>query len=73
MSEATALQRSIFNAPPPSTTAKPTEINGLPSKPQDPEPHGVKRQRENDEASEASEVSMEEDDEDDAPMEEDED
>lgn len=68
--ETTALQRSIFNAPPSGATSmpsengvKPSEVNGV--------PHGTKRTREEEEEEE-EEVPMEED-EDDAPMEEDED
>jgi len=67
VSEATALQKSIFNAPPAAVPTKPVE-NGVGA---NAGPHGIKRSREEEEEDE-NEVSMEEDD-DDAPMEEDED
>lgn len=69
-SEATDLQRSIFNAPPSAIPAKPVE-NGI--KPADDSaPHGVKRPREDEpeEEDDQSDAPMEEDD-DDAPMQED--
>ncbi|KAK5204524.1 hypothetical protein LTR72_010164 [Exophiala xenobiotica] len=69
--ETTALQKSIFNAPPSGITSvpsengvKPSEVNGV--------PHGTKRTREEEEEEEEDDAPMEED-EDDAPMEEDED
>lgn len=69
-SEATDLQKSIFNAPPSSVPANPTTANGL--KPNEaglpPLPQGVKRPREEEDAAEESDAPMEEDD-DDAPME----
>jgi U2 small nuclear ribonucleoprotein B'' len=69
-SEATDLQRSIFNAPPSSIPAKLAVVNGL--KPNEtglpPPPQGVKRPREEEDAAEESDAPMEEDD-DDAPME----
>jgi U2 small nuclear ribonucleoprotein B'' len=70
-SEATALQKSIFDAPPGATPgaipSKPIE-NGI--KPADSEgPHGVKRARDEEE-DEQSDAPMDED-EDDAPMQED--
>lgn len=71
MSEATDLQKSIFNAPPSSIPPKPVEVNGVksPEKVLEQEPHGVKRAREEEEeTSEESEAPMDED-EDDAPME----
>lgn len=74
--ETTALQKSIFNAPPSGIPSKPID-NGL--KPANTaaatEPHGIKRAREEEgqeEEEDENEVEMEED-EDDAPMEEDED
>lgn len=72
VSEATDLQKSIFNAPPSSVPAKPTVPNGL--KPIEaglpPTPQGVKRPREDEDAAEESDAPMEEDDDDDdAPME----
>ncbi|OAP61811.1 hypothetical protein AYL99_04014 [Fonsecaea erecta] len=70
-SDATALQNSIFNAPPSGISSKPTETGVKPAGTSpDGVPHGTKRPREEEE--EESEVEMEED-EDDAPMEEDED
>jgi U2 small nuclear ribonucleoprotein B'' len=66
-SEATALQKSIFDAPPGGISSTPVE-NGI--KPADSEgPHGVKRTREEEE-DEQSDAPMDED-EDDAPMQED--
>lgn len=59
--ETTELQKSIFNAPPPSIPAKPVE-NGFSST---EGPHGLKRPRD--------EVEEEDSDQDDAPMDEDED
>lgn len=69
ISEATDLQKSIFNAPPTSIPSKPVE-NGV--KPADSTPHGVKRPREDEqeEDDDQSDAPMEEDD-DDAPMQED--
>jgi U2 small nuclear ribonucleoprotein B'' len=64
-SEATDLQKSIFNAPPSGIPQKPTE-NGV----KGAEPHGVKRPRDEEEEDEQSDAPMEED-EDDAPMQED--
>ncbi|KAJ9621108.1 uncharacterized protein PV06_05609 [Exophiala oligosperma] len=69
-SETTALQKSIFNAPPSGLSDRPTE-NGQTQSEVNGEPHGTKRTREEEE-DEDDEVSMEED-EDDAPMEEDDD
>ena len=67
--EATEVQKSIFNAPPSNVPAKPTQ-NGF--HPGDEVPHGTKRTREEEEEEEEEEdVPMEE--EDDAPMEEDDD
>ncbi|KAL9616914.1 MAG: hypothetical protein Q9160_008262 [Pyrenula sp. 1 TL-2023] len=72
VSEATELQRSIFNAPPPSSLPKPLPVpiaNGV--KPDDaasPGPQGIKRPRE-EESEEEGGAPMEEDDESDAPME----
>ena len=67
-SEATDLQKSIFNAPPSAIPAKPVE-NGV--KPTEGDgPHGVKRPRDEAEEDDQSDASMEED-EDDAPMQED--
>jgi U2 small nuclear ribonucleoprotein B'' len=71
--EQTALQKSIFNAPPPSSTStKPIENGTKTAESKDtPEPHGVKRPREEPEEEEdENEVEMEED-EDDVAMEED--
>ncbi|OAL38464.1 hypothetical protein AYO20_02113 [Fonsecaea nubica] len=71
-SESTALQNSIFNAPPSGISTKPAETGAKPTgTTPDGAPHGTKRPREEEEEEE-SEVEMEED-EDDAPMEEDED
>jgi U2 small nuclear ribonucleoprotein B'' len=69
-SEATDLQKSIFNAPPSSVPAKPTEVNGVkPTESISSVPsQGTKRPREEEDADEASDAPMEEDD-DDAPME----
>jgi U2 small nuclear ribonucleoprotein B'' len=70
-SEATDLQKSIFNAPPSSVPAVTTSTNGLKSNEAGlpPLPQGVKRPREEEEeAAEESDAPMEEDD-DDAPME----
>lgn len=71
ISEATELQKSIFNAPPSSVPAKPAVTNGLRSNeaglPQPPQ--GVKRPRDEEEdAGGESDAPMEEDD-DDASME----
>lgn len=73
-SEATDLQKSIFNAPPSTVSAVAASTNGL--RPNEaglpPLPQGVKRPREEEEeeskAAEESDAPMEEDD-DDAPME----
>ena len=71
----TELQKSIFNAPPPSMTAKPAETNGLkPAQSLPKPPQGVKRPRdeveeEKEEEEDGGEASMEEDEESDAPME----
>ncbi|KIW98679.1 uncharacterized protein Z519_00340 [Cladophialophora bantiana CBS 173.52] len=71
-SDATALQKSIFNAPPSGIPSKPVETGVKPAgTTPDGGPHGTKRPRDEEEEEE-SEVEMEED-EDDAPMEEDED
>ena len=69
-SQATDLQKSIFNAPPHAIPSKPVE-NGIKEAPapQAPQaPQGLKRPRDEEEESDAP---MEEDEEDDAPMEED--
>jgi U2 small nuclear ribonucleoprotein B'' len=67
-SEATDLQKSIFNAPSSAIPAKPVE-NGV--KPAEADgPHGVKRPRDEEEEDDQSDAPMEED-EDDAPMQED--
>ncbi|KAI1614219.1 U2 small nuclear ribonucleoprotein B' [Exophiala viscosa] len=67
--ESTALQKSIFNAPPSAIPSKPVE-NGV--KPSEATaavvPHGTKRTREEEDEEEEEDVPMEED-EDDAPME----
>jgi hypothetical protein len=70
-SEQTALQKSIFNAPPSAASGKPAE-NGTnpPDAAADTGPHGTKRAREEEEEEDDNEVEMEED-ESDAPMEED--
>lgn len=69
--EPTELQRSIFNAPPPSHLPKPLPVpvaNGVkPEEAASPGPQGIKRPRE--EESEGEGAPMEEDDESDAPME----
>lgn len=69
-SEATDLQKSIFNAPPSSVAANTTTPNGLKLNEAGlpPPPQGVKRPREEEAAAEESDAPMEEDD-DDAPME----
>lgn len=67
-SEATDLQKSIFNAPPSGIPSKPVE-NGVKS-PDNGGPQGVKRPRDEEEEDEQSDAPMEEDD-DDAPMQED--
>ncbi|ETI29175.1 hypothetical protein G647_01628 [Cladophialophora carrionii CBS 160.54] len=69
--EQTALQKSIFNAPPGAATSTPVENGTKPTEtPVDTGPHGIKRPREEVEEEDDSEVEMEED-ESDAPMEED--
>jgi U2 small nuclear ribonucleoprotein B'' len=69
--EQTALQKSIFNAPPDALPSKSIENGDKPT--EAAEPHGTKRAREEEEEDEeAEEVEMEEDD-DDASMEEDDD
>lgn len=69
--ETTETQRSIFNAPPPSSLPKPPVApppNGLrPEEAASLGPQGLKRPRE--EESDEEEAPMEEDDEGDAPME----
>ena len=68
-SQATDLQKSIFNAPPSAMASKPTE-NGVKA---GETPHGLKRPREEEQEEEEddqSDAPMEEDD-DDAPMQED--
>ncbi|EXJ65245.1 hypothetical protein A1O7_01586 [Cladophialophora yegresii CBS 114405] len=69
--EQTALQKSIFNAPPGAASGTPVE-NGTKATetPADTGPHGMKRPREEVEEEDDNEVEMEED-ESDAPMEED--
>ncbi|KIW72142.1 hypothetical protein, variant [Phialophora macrospora] len=69
--EQTALQKSIFNAPPSAASGKPAE-NGTkpPEAAADAGPHGTKRPREEEEEEDDNEVEMDED-ESDAPMEED--
>lgn len=68
----TALQKSIFNAPPAGIPGKPIENGVSAEEATSPDgPHGTKRPRDEEEDDE-EEVEMEED-EDDAPMEEDED
>lgn len=67
-SEATDLQKSIFNAPPSGIPSKPIENGVKPS--EAGVPQGVKRPRDEEEESEQSDAPMEEDD-DDAPMQED--
>ncbi|KIW20794.1 hypothetical protein PV08_01372 [Exophiala spinifera] len=71
-SETTALQKSIFNAPPSGLSDKPTE-NGQQQSEINGEPHGIKRVREEEEEEEEDDDAPMEEDEDDAPMEEDED
>ncbi|KAL9112385.1 MAG: hypothetical protein Q9227_003227 [Pyrenula ochraceoflavens] len=70
-SEATDLQRSIFNAPPSSNLPKPPQLqppNGqVPESAPSPSVAGVKRPREDE--SDEEEAPMDEDDEGDAPME----
>ncbi|KAK5076967.1 hypothetical protein LTR64_005554 [Lithohypha guttulata] len=70
--EATEVQKSIFNAPPSSIPAKPT-TNGVLST-AGSGPQGTKRPHEDvEEEEDQDDVAMEEDDDDDAPMEEDDD
>ncbi|KIX98512.1 uncharacterized protein Z520_05813 [Fonsecaea multimorphosa CBS 102226] len=73
-SDATALQNSIFNAPPTGISSKPTETGVKPAATTpDGVPHGTKRPREEEEEEEEDSAVEMEEDEDDAPMEEDED
>ena len=74
--EQTALQKSIFNAPPAAMPSKPANgVNAAEAVPT-ASAHGTKRPRdeeEEDDEDDDNEVEMEEDDDDDASMEEDDD
>jgi U2 small nuclear ribonucleoprotein B'' len=71
-SQATDLQKSIFNAPPQNIPSKPAENGAKSDAAPPPTSQGLKRPREDEDDDEQSDASMEED-EDDAPMEEDDD
>lgn len=71
-SQATDLQKSIFNAPPQGIPSKPVENGVQPDNATQQTPQGIKRPREDEGEDEESDAPMEEDD-DDAPMEEDDD
>jgi U2 small nuclear ribonucleoprotein B'' len=71
-SQATDLQKSIFNAPPQNVPSKPVKNGAKPEAAQPPTSQGLKRPREDEDDDEQSDAPMEED-EDDAPMEEDDD
>lgn len=67
VSNATELQKSIFNAPPGSVPSKPTDATA--AKDGHEQPHGVKRAREDEEENDDGEAPMEEGEDSDAPME----